>query len=572
MTAASLSRLSPSGHVGWAVVTFTQAEGAAAPGVELAAILGLTRDAVIGTTPLGVINSWNPDAAELYGFSAEEIIGRSSDVLVASSGRDAEAEILRRVVRGKPAECYEAERVAKDGSVVQVSVNRSAIVDTAAGVVGVVTLSRRLVAAPVRRDRIDGTLSERRVQADPDTDLRQAQLQQTQRMEVLGRLAGGVAHDFNNLLAVILNYAAFVSEELTDAGESAPDWDRRELAHRDIEQIQRAAERAADLTHQLLAFARREVVQAQVLNLNEAVSEVEELLRRTLGEDMELSISLPDTASRILADPGQIEQVLVNLAINASDAMPDGGTLRIDTADVTVDAESVAGGSPAPPGRYVRLRVSDTGSGMSDDVISHAFEPFFTTKGGGGGTGLGLATVYGIVTQAEATIGIQSEPGVGSTFTIMLPVTDESAATIEEPTAYQRAPKGETVLVVEDEEALREVTERIFTRNGYHVITAANGAEALDLVASYEGEVHLLVTDVVMPRMLGKEVADRVRMLRPNIQVLYMSGYAQPVLASQGRLEPGVILVDKPFSEAALLAKAGQVLNGNFRGFKNVPR
>jgi signal transduction histidine kinase/CheY-like chemotaxis protein len=408
--------------------------------------------------------------------------------------------------------------------------------------------------------------------AEADKELLEAHAQQTQRMEVLGRLAGGVAHDFNNLLAVILNYSAFVSEELTAAATSAPGWEQRQGVQRDVGQIQRAAERATELTHQLLAFARREVAQPRVLKLNDAVSDIEELLCRTLGEDMELIVNLSDDLWPILADPGQVEQVLVNLAINARDAMPGGGTLRIDTANVTVDAASVAGGSPARPGQYVRLRVSDSGAGMSADVVAHAFDPFFTAKGDGGGTGLGLATVYGIVTQAEGTIGIQSEPGAGSTFTIMLPVTDEAAASIEEDVPYERTPKGETVLVVEDEEALRDVTERIFTRNGYRVITAANGADALALVARHEGEIHLLVTDVVMPKMLGKEVAERVRGLRPDIEVLYMSGYAQPVLASQGRLEPGVALVDKPFSEAALLAKAGQVLNGHFRGFETIPK
>jgi signal transduction histidine kinase len=445
---------------------------------------------------------------------------------------------------------------------VAVSVTTSAIVDTTNAIAGAVIVSRRLDEPADRQD-----------QSRDDEDLMEAHLQQTQRMEVLGRLAGGVAHDFNNLLAVILNYSAFVSEELTAGAESAPDWDRRRQGvERDVAQIQRAAERATGLTHQLLAFARREVVQPQVLNLNDAVAGVEELLRRTLGEDMELVITLADDLWPVLADPGQIEQVLANLAINARDAMPVGGTLRIDTANVAVDADSVAGGSPARPGRYVRLRVSDTGSGMSPEVVAHAFEPFFTTGRDGVGTGLGLATVYGIVAQADATIGIQSEPGAGTTFTIMHPVTDEAAAAIEEPTAYERAPKGETVLVVEDEEALREVTERIFTRNGYRVITAANGPDALDIVARHVGDIHLLVTDVVMPKMLGKEVAEGVRELRPDIAVLYMSGYAQPVLASQGRLEPGVALVDKPFSEADLLAKAGQVLNGNFRGFATVPR
>jgi signal transduction histidine kinase/CheY-like chemotaxis protein len=408
------------------------------------------------------------------------------------------------------------------------------------------------------------------VEVEVDRDRMQAQLQQAQRLEVLGRLAGGVAHDFNNLLGVILNYASFVSEELTAAAESAPGWEGRQGAQRDVGQIQRAAERATGLTHQLLAFARREVVQPQVLDLNDVVTEVEELLRRALGEETELIVSRPDDLWPILADPGQIEQVLVNLGLNARDAMPGGGTLRIDTANIVVDAESVAGGSPALPGRHVRLRVSDTGTGMTTDVMAHAFDPFFTTKGDSSGTGLGLATVYGIVAQAEATISIQSAPGAGTTFTIMLPVTDRAAVTIEEPTPYQRNPTGETVLVVEDEPALREVTERIFTRNGYHVISAANGPEAIARAADHQGEIHLLVTDVVMPRMLGKEVAERIRWSRPSIVVLYMSGYAQPVLASLGRLEPGVALVDKPFSEAALLAKAGQVLNGHFRGYETI--
>jgi CheY-like chemotaxis protein/nitrogen-specific signal transduction histidine kinase len=407
--------------------------------------------------------------------------------------------------------------------------------------------------------------------ADPDGDTSDLQLLDTQRMEVLGRLAGGVAHDFNNLLAVILNYAAFVSEELTGPTEPASDWEsQREMALRDVEQIRRAAERATDLTHQLLAFARREVIQPRVLDLNEAVTGVEELLRRTLGEDMELLINLPDEVWPILADPGQIEQILVNLAINASDAMPEGGTLSIDTANVAVDADSVAGGSRAQPGQHVRLRVSDTGTGMSPEVVAHAFEPFYTTKAHGAGTGLGLATVYGIATQAEATVSIKSELGAGTTFTIMFPVTDQAAASIVEPPPYVRSPRGETVLVVEDEEALREVTKRIFTRNGYRVVTAANGPDALELVARHEGEIHLLVTDVVMPMMLGKEVADRIREVRPDIEVLYMSGYAQPVLASQGRLEAGVALIDKPFSEAALLNKAGQVLNGHFHGFRTI--
>jgi nitrogen-specific signal transduction histidine kinase/CheY-like chemotaxis protein len=398
-------------------------------------------------------------------------------------------------------------------------------------------------------------------------DKKRERLAQAQRLESLGQLAGGVAHDFNNLLAVILNYAEFAAEELAAATES--DWAGRcESAHDDLEQISRAGERAAGLTRQLLSFARREVVRPQVLDLDTVITAVEELLRRTLGEHVELAISLAGGLHPVLADPGRLEQVLVNLAVNARDAMPGGGTLSIDTSNITVDAESIAGGSEPPLGPQVRLRVSDTGTGMSPEVIAHAFEPFFTTKANDGGTGLGLATVYGILTQADGHIRIYSEPGGGTTFNITLPATTQAANSPAPEDIYHRTPSGETVLVVEDEAALREVTRRILARNGYQVITAATGPEALEIARYHRGDIHLLVTDVVMPHMLGKEVAEQVLRINPRTQVLYMSGYARPVLASQGRLEPGVALVEKPFSEADLLAKVGQVLNGHFQGFR----
>jgi nitrogen-specific signal transduction histidine kinase/CheY-like chemotaxis protein len=406
---------------------------------------------------------------------------------------------------------------------------------------------------------------------DRRQDKSQERLAQAQRLESLGQLAGGVAHDFNNLLAVILNYAEFAAQELAAATES--DWAGRcRSARDDLEQISRAGERAASLTRQLLAFARREVVQPQVLDLDTVITAVEEMLRRTLGEHVELAITLAGGLHPVLADPGRLEQVLVNLAVNARDAMPGGGTLTIDTSNITVDAESIAGGSESPLGQQVRLRVSDTGTGMAPEVVAHAFEPFFTTKSDDGGTGLGLATVYGILTQADGHIRIYSEPGGGTTFSITLPATSLAANAVATEATYHRTPSGETVLVVEDEAALREVTRRILARNGYQVITAASGPEALEIARTYQGEIHLLVTDVVMPHMLGKEVAEQVLLIKPETEVLYMSGYARPVLASQGRLEPGVALVEKPFSEADLLAKAGQVLNGHFKGFRTTRR
>jgi signal transduction histidine kinase len=432
---------------------------------------------------------------------------------------------------------------------------------------------RREVAAAV--DRRDAREIQERSEVSAGADRRIAReaqerrdqsLVQAQRLESLGQLAGGVAHDFNNLLAVILNYLSFASEEVAAAAGPDPG-PHLAAAGADLAEADKAAQRAAGLTHQLLLFARRDVVRPQVLDLDLVITSVNDLLRMTLGEHVELVISLAGDLWPVLADPGQLEQVLVNLAVNARDAMPDGGTLTIDTGNITVDADSIAGGSKAKIGRNVRLRVSDTGVGMSAETAEHVFEPFFTTRRDDGGTGLGLATVYGILMQSEGHIRIYSEPGTGTTFTITLPVTEEAATPLAEALPYQRKPRGETVLVVEDEAALREVTKRILTRNGYQVITAASGPEALAFADGFPGEIHLLVTDVVMPNMLGKEVAERMRAVKPGIEVLFMSGYARPVLASQGRLDPNVALVEKPFSEASLLALAGQVLNGHFPGF-----
>ena len=536
----------------------------AAPGTELAMIIESAHDAIIGLTQQGIISSWNPAAARLYGYAPEEIIGRAAQVLYPPDRCDEEAEILRRIVGGEQVEPYRTDRRGKDGTVIAVSLTALPVVASTGGIVSAVTLSRGLDGLADAPDRSE---------LQPGSEHRQArslaQMQQAQRLENLGQLAGGVAHDFNNLLAVILNYVSFVSEELAASSESDWPW-RRDTALADLEQVRRAGQRAASLTRQLLAFARREVARPQVLDLDNVIIGVGEMLHRTLGEHIQLVTSLSGNLWPVLADPVQVEQMLVNLAVNARDAMPGGGTLTIDTSNITVDDDAIAGGSKARQGKNVRLRVSDTGTGMTADIIEHVFEPFFTTKEESAGTGLGLATVYGVVTQAEGHVRIYSEPGTGTTFSITLPATAEAASPLAEAVPYQRTPKGETVLVVEDEAALRAVTERILTRNGYSVITAADGPEGLDIARAHPGEIHLLVTDVVMPHMLGKEVAEKMRAIKPDIEVLYMSGYARPVLASQGRLDPNVALVEKPFSEADLLAKAGQVLNGHFRGFETI--
>ncbi|HEY6888002.1 MAG TPA: ATP-binding protein [Solirubrobacter sp.] len=371
------------------------------------------------------------------------------------------------------------------------------------------------------------------------------QLQQSQRLESLGQLAGGVAHDFNNLLAVILGYATFI-ERRSEPGTRD---------EHDVIEIRKAGERASRLTRQLLSFARREVVRPKVLDLTGVVLEMEELLRRTLGEHVVLTTSLAPDLWPIMADHGQLEQVLLNLAVNARDAMPGGGTLTIDTENVDVDAAYASTRPDVRPGRYARLRVSDTGFGMDRETVARAFEPFFTTKAKGDGTGLGLATLHGIVVQAGGSVLIYSELGLGTTFTILWPTTDAPvpAAAGNGGSVPQRG-GGETILLVEDEPALLEVTRRILAENRYEVLVASGGAEALRLADEHPGEIDMLLTDVVMPGMLGKEVAERLTAARPNVRVLFMSGYAQPMVGLTGEI------IDKPFTEAALLERLRSLL------------
>ncbi|WP_307875117.1 ATP-binding protein [Frankia nepalensis] len=391
------------------------------------------------------------------------------------------------------------------------------------------------------------------------------QLHEARRLESLGQLAGGVAHDFNNLLAVVINYASFVAEEVA-AAAAEYDGARWKAVLADVEQIQRAADRATALTHQLLAFGQRETVQPTVLGLNEVVVDLEQLLLRAVGEHVRLRIRLAPDLAPVLADRGQLEQVLVNLAVNARDAMPRGGVLTIDTTNVDVDEEAAATRVGLTPGPHVRLRVGDSGVGIPEDLIGRVFEPFFTTKPKGEGSGLGLATVYGIIIQAGGHTEIASEQGVGTTVTCLLPATDEKAARVDTPVPVEDGGGrgGETILLVEDEDAMREVTRRILVRNGYRVLTAPGAAEAIALVASRQRArepVDLLVTDVIMPGMQGRELANHIRALLPGIRVAYMSGYAHPVLTTQGRLDPGVVLLEKPFSERVLLATVRATLS-----------
>ncbi|MGK5682004.1 PAS domain-containing hybrid sensor histidine kinase/response regulator [Actinoplanes sp. URMC 104] len=501
---------------------------------SLQALLEAAPDAFVGVGEDGRIALANTQAEQLFGQSPGGLDGRRIDELVVpplgeSSATGAEPATARR----------------SDGSTVPVEVSVSPLP----------TEEGRLRCAVIRdiSERVRAQDRVRHLQAEADRARTEAQLQRAQRLEGLGQLAGGVAHDFNNLIAVIANYATFIAESAADAGLD-------EIAG-DAAQISKAAQRGADLTHQLLAFARREVVRPRPLNLGEVVADVEQMLRRSIGEHITLAVRLGEGLPSVTADPGQLDQVLVNLAVNARDAMPRGGELTIETDALDVDADYASGRPHLRPGRYVRLRVSDTGTGMPPEVIERAFEPFYTTKPAGQGTGLGLATVYGIVTAAGGDLHIYSEQGMGTTFTILLPATDAApaAAPAEQPTRPSTARTG-TILAVEDEPALRGVLHRILLGAGHRVLIAPDGPSALELAQAYEDRIDLLLTDVVMPHMLGRDLADRFAELRPGAKVLFMSGYARPVLASQGTLAPGVTLVEKPFSKNQLLAAVDEVL------------
>ncbi len=516
----------------------------------------------------GLIVMANAQAERLFGYSREDLIGRPVELLVPIADPRFRPSATGLQLPGR----------RQDGSEFSASISVSTMT-TEIGLLISATIRdatepneveaervRLKTEAEVERLKAEGekTEAERvRLEAEAERERLEGQLHQSHRMESLGELAGGVAHDFNNLLAVILNYASFVAEELSSAA-ATPTGAQWKGPLKDVEQIQLAAERATLLTHQLLSFARREVVQARPLSLNSAITRMEQILRRTIGEQIELVISLAPSLPMVVADPGQIEQIVLNLAINARDAMLAGGTLSIDTStrEVTRNENSVTG--PPNEGSYVCLRVSDTGVGMSAEVRDRAFEPFFTTKPRGEGSGLGLATVYGIVSQSGGDTKIYSDEGFGTAITVLLPAAKQDGMSdLQDERVDPLKPLlgTETILVVDDEEALREVTRRILTRNGYTVVTASSGAEAIEIAASHVGPIDLLLTDVIMPTMQGPAVANEIRQLRPGIRVLFMSGHAQPVLESEALLGTEFVLVEKPFDQAILLENVRKVLD-----------
>jgi PAS domain S-box-containing protein len=502
---------------------------------RFAGILDIADDAIISVNDDQHIQLFNQGAERIFGYTAEEVLGRPLEMLLPSRFLD----VHRQHIRGFAQSADTARRMGerrqifgrrKDGTEFPAEASISQLQS------GGETVFTVILRDTTERQSL------------------QTQLLQAQKMEAVGRLAGGIAHDFNNLLTAILGSSDLLLEDLS--GD-----DQRRA---DVEDIKKAAQRAAALTRQLLAFSRQQVLAPQVLDLNALIADLEKMLRRLIGEDLEFRTVLAPDLGAVRADPGQIEQVIMNLAVNARDAMPQGGKLTVETANVDLDEAYAQAHVPVVPGRYTMVAVSDTGIGMDTQVKGHIFEPFFTTKEKGKGTGLGLATVYGIVKQSDGYIWVYSEPGQGTSFKIYLPRVEAPA----EPPAPNATPPtslrgSETVLLVEDEDAVRNLTRRVLEAHGYTVLTAADGQEALRLADRHRGPIHLLLTDVVMPNMSGRQVAERVLSARRGTKVLYLSGYTDDAIIHHGVLAPGIAFLQKPFTPQGLARKLREVLDAS---------
>ncbi|MEZ4365111.1 MAG: ATP-binding protein [Kofleriaceae bacterium] len=484
----------------------------------------------------GLITSWNRGAAELLGYAPADVLGRP--IGPDGLGIVTDPEVLARTLAGESITDEDAAWIAHDHGAIEVSMRTTPIADRRGRPWGATFLARDL--RPIRR--VEAQL--RRTEA---------QLRHAQKMEAVGRLAGGVAHDFNNLLSVILSYALLAIEE-TRPGEPL-----RSL----LEPIQHAAQSAGDLTRQLLAFSRQQILAPRILDLPEVVRGMGPMLTRVLGEDIELSLLIDRRVGAVFVDPGQLEQVIMNLIVNARDAMPEGGQLTIEVADTMLDEAYCADHVGVTPGRYVMVAVTDTGAGMDAATQAQIFEPFFTTKGAGKGTGLGLSTAFGIVRQSDGHLWVYSEPGQGSTFKVYLPRTDRARATQSMPTVAPATTLSgsETILLVEDAPAVRMTMRTILRRLGYNVLEADNGGEALLICEQYGARIHLLLTDVVMPRMNGRQLAARLTAMRPELRVLYVSGYTENTIVHHGVLDAGIHYLPKPITPDGLGRKVREVLD-----------
>jgi PAS domain S-box-containing protein len=477
----------------------------------------------------GRITSLNKSAEEVMGWSRSEALQRNIKSLVAPEHFGLCGQMMRRILNEEPLQHFEISMLRKDG--------RRALLEASA----------RLIRSNGKKEGVQGI-------ARDVTERRQLEnmVRQSQKLEAIGRLSGGLAHDFNNLLCVISGHAEMLSERLKPAS----------TALKSVNQIKKATDSAASLTRQLLAFGRKQVFHPQTLDLNAIVVESEKLLGRLIGEHIEFFTALDPTLGKVLVDPVQIEQVLVNLILNARDAMPKGGKLTIETSNIDLEEENESKSSLIPAGNYVMFAITDTGCGMDDETQSRIFEPFYTTKELGKGTGLGLATVYGIVKQSGGFIWVYSEHGRGTTFKVYLPRVENSVTALRPSDRHVDACKGtETVLLVEDAEPLRALIREFLKLGGYTVLEAENGKEAIRIAGAFGGPIHLLLTDVVMPRMGGQQLAGQLMSIRPATKVLYMSGYPNEGIAHSGILSAGVVLLEKPFTREILTRRVRQVLD-----------
>lgn len=490
---------------------------------RLALIIDSSEDAIIGKNLDGTITSWNKGAERIYGYTPEEVVGKNISLLAPSDRRDEIPEILRKLASGESVEHHESVRVAKDGRHLDVSISVSPLRDAKGDIIGASVIARDITA----QKRAEG------------------QLHQSQKMEAIGRLAGGVAHDFNNILGIISACSEFLRDRIDPAAEPS----------RYIENIKKATERGSALTRQLLTFSRSSAIQPRILDLNERLKDVSKLLRPLMGDDVEVLIVAKSLTAVVEADPGQLDQVVVNLAVNARDAMPGGGKFILETTAAKFDEAFAEQHQNLAAGKYVVLAVSDTGNGMDQTTVSRIFEPFFTTKEVGKGTGLGLATVYGIVKQSAGHILVYSELGHGTTFKIYLPSADHKIGLVSKAEAETVAPKrqGTTILLVEDDEIMRSLTRQLLQEHGYTVVDADDGKSALEWMESHPDPIDLLLTDVVMRRMSGPELVERLSASHPSLKVVYMSGYTGELIAERKVLKRGITLLEKPFTRTALL-------------------
>ena len=485
--------------------------------IRLAAIVESSDDAIIGEDLNGIITNWNRGAEKIFGYTVSEMVGTSITRLIPADRQDEANQILEKIKRGENMEHFETLLQTKDGRLIDVSVTASPIRDAAGMIIGVSKVARDIT----QRRKLE------------------VQFRQSQKMEAIGQLAGGVAHDFNNILAVIQLQAGLLKAE---KGLSAQQLDF-------AREIEKSAKRAASLTRQLLLFSRRQTMHARDLDLNQSINEITKMLRRTLGEDIQLKFKFAMQSLFIHADAGMMDQVLLNLAVNARDAMPKGGQLVIETSAVDFDESVRAQSGRASSGSLVCLSVSDTGCGIPPEILPRIFEPFFTTKGIGQGTGLGLATVFGIVEQHQGWINVHSEVGHGTTFHIYLPqLTRISRQKPEQPASSVMAGGNETILLVEDDESLRTSTGKVLVQLGYRVLEAVNGVEALEVWKQYRDGIHLVLSDLIMPGgMTGNDLGERLLKESPKLKVIYVSGYRTEGAGKSFPLEEGVNLLAKPF-------------------------